>query len=47
MVNGPPSSICFLNNGTTEPLEPNTLPNLVVTYWVVILLSVFNFSCNA
>ena len=27
---GPPSLICFLNNGTTDPCEPKTLPNLTV-----------------
>ena len=27
MVTGPPSWICFLKRGTTEPLEPSTLPN--------------------
>ncbi len=25
-VTGPPSMICFWNSGTTEPLEPSTLP---------------------
>ena len=30
-VTGPPSAICFLNSGITEPLEPKTLPNLTAT----------------
>ena len=25
------ASICFLNNGITDPLEPNTFPNLTAT----------------
>ena len=25
---GPPSDICFSNNGTTDPEDPNTFPNL-------------------
>lgn len=39
-VTGPPFLICFLNNGITEPLDPNTLPNLTATY------SVFDFLLN-
>jgi hypothetical protein len=31
MVIGPPSAICFVNKGTTEPLEPRTFPKRVVT----------------
>ena len=42
-VTGPPFAICFLNNGTTEPLLPNTFPNLTATYSV--LLSLF-FACT-
>lgn len=30
-VTGPPSSICFLNSGMTEPLEPKTFPNRTAT----------------
>ena len=29
-VIGPPCSICFLNNGITEPEEPNTLPKRTI-----------------
>ncbi len=29
-VTGPPYSICFLNIGITEPLDPKTLPNRVI-----------------
>ena len=35
-VKGPPCSICFLNNGITEPLEPNTLPKRVVMNLVLL-----------
>ena len=33
-VTGPPSLICFLNNGMTDPFDPKTLPNLTATYSV-------------
>ena len=36
-VTGPPFSICFLNRGITEPLEPNTFPNLTAHNFVVEL----------
>src|SRR5699024_6449743 len=36
-VTGPPSLICFLNNGITDPFDPKTFPNLTATY------SVFDF----
>ncbi|MND95912.1 hypothetical protein D3C80_881800 [compost metagenome] len=36
-VIGPPVAICFLNSGTTEPEEPNTLPKRT------ILICVFGF----
>ncbi|MCY1249475.1 hypothetical protein D9M72_630160 [compost metagenome] len=29
-VIGPPASICLRNNGTTEPLEPSTLPKRTI-----------------
>ena len=38
-VTGPPFLICFLNNGITEPLLPNTLPNLTATNSVLFPLS--------
>ena len=44
MVSGPPSSICLLNKGTTEPLLPNTFPNLVVTKPVVFFKSLLEYS---
>ena len=31
MVIGPPSLICFLNKGITDPLEPNTFPKRTAT----------------
>ena len=37
-VTGPPLSICFLNSGITDPLLPNTLPNLTATYSVLLTL---------
>ena len=37
-VTGPPVAICFLNNGTTEPLLPRTLPNLTAAYSVLLTL---------
>ena len=37
-VTGPPSFICFLNNGTTEPLLPKTFPNLTAAYSVLLVL---------
>ena len=40
-VKGPPLSICFLNNGITEPLEPKTLPNLVIMNLVLPAATVF------
>jgi hypothetical protein len=30
MVIGPPSAICLVNKGTTDPLDPKTLPKRVV-----------------
>ena len=41
-MTGPPLAICFLNRGTTEPLEPRTLPKRTATNSVFILL-VSNF----
>ena len=29
-VIGPPSLICSLNKGNTDPLEPSTFPNLTI-----------------
>src|SRR5690554_2090747 len=47
MVIGPPSSICLVNNGTTDPLEPNTFPKRVVMYLVNFSgFSFFNLRCN-
>src|SRR5690606_16758915 len=43
IVIGPPFSICFVNRGTTDPLDPNTFPNRVVIYLVVWLFSFFSF----
>ena len=37
-VTGPPSDICFLNKGITEPLLPNTFPNLTATNSVLLFL---------
>ncbi|MNN28456.1 hypothetical protein D3C81_1420270 [compost metagenome] len=37
-VTGPPLAICFLNSGITEPLLPNTLPNLTATNSVLLCL---------
>ena len=36
-MTGLPSSICFLKSGITEPFEPSTFPNLVVTNSVVFV----------
>ena len=40
-VIGPPDSICFLNLGITEPLDPKTFPNLVVINFVLLELLTF------
>ena len=39
-VTGPPFLICCLNNGITDPFEPNTFPKRVVINFV------FPFSCK-
>ena len=36
-VTGPPARICSLNKGTTEPLEPNTLPKRTMQKHVLLL----------
>ena len=41
-VTGPPSLICLLNNGTTDPLLPKTFPKRTATYSVSLSLS---FAC--
>ena len=41
-VTGPPASICFLNIGTTEPLLPNTLPNLTAANIVLLFLAKYS-----
>ena len=47
MVTGPPAAICLLNKGTTEPLEPNTLPKRVVMNLVPLpLFSLTLLNCN-
>ena len=47
MVSGPPSAICLVNKGTTEPLDPNTFPKRVVMNLVAApLCSCFCFHCN-
>ena len=33
-VTGPPSAICLLKMGMTEPFDPSTLPNLTAAYTV-------------
>ena len=38
MVIGPPSLICFLNKGITDPLEPNTFPKRTATNSVFEIL---------
>src|SRR5690606_24854942 len=40
-VKGLPFSICFLNKGITQPLEPKTLPNLVIINLVLPAETVF------
>ena len=35
---GPPSLICFLNFGITEPEDSNTFPNLTIEKLVLIFL---------
>ena len=37
MVIGPPSLICFLNKGITDPLEPNTFPKRVQPFHIIVL----------
>ena len=44
IVIGPPFRICFLNNGITEPDEPNTLPKRTILKQV---WEPFNCSDNA
>src|SRR5690606_25432251 len=46
IVIGPPSSICFVKSGTTEPFEPNTFPNLVVINLVLLDFSSWHLWCN-
>ena len=43
-VIGPPFRICFLNNGITEPDEPNTFPKRTILKQV---RESFNWSDNA
>ena len=40
-VIGPPSLICLRNNGTTEPLEPSTLPKRTIQKRVLCCLPLF------
>ena len=45
-VTGPPSAICFLNNGITDPLLPNTFPNLALSVDINTNLSTPNSSAQ-
>ena len=38
-MTGPPSAICLLNRGITDPFDPNTLPNLTATNSVLAFSS--------